>query len=156
MSDIDKLCEALKEKKTVFSQYEEATLAMLSCEVDDVEQYIIQRDTLTIKGEELNNKIAKICDMHPDKERLIATTRALIDYDKVPQEYHELYEKAQAIRSIGNRVLENDKKVMERMKVWQKNALSNIKQNQNMPKIKKYLTDLTEKKSTGMLRDQKI
>ncbi len=156
MNDIDKLCEVLKEKKAVFTQYEEATMAMLSCEVDDVEQYIIQRDTLAIKGEELNNRIAKVCDMHPDKERLIATTNALINYDKVPQEYHELYEKAQAIRSIGNRVLESDKKVMERMAMWQKNALKSIKQNQNMPKIKKYLTDLTEKKSSGMLRDQKI
>ena len=156
MNSIDTVCALLAEKKNLFLQVEKTTLAILDSDADSAEQYIIQRDMLATEIEALNETIARECDKTPDCEGLISAAYARQEFAKVPSEYQCVYYAAQDVRSVGNRILESEKQVLEKLTFWRDEALNAIKQNQNMPKIKKYLTDLSAVPPGGELRNEKV
>lgn len=155
MDTISELCTLLEAKKELFLRYEEVTLAMLDCGMDDVEHYITERDKIATDVEAVVEEMARLCAEEPGGHQMLEASEARVDFAKVPSEYHCLYYGGQAVRSIISRIMESDKQVVERLRVWRDEALEAIRQNQNMPKIKKYLTDLTDTKSESSLTNNK-
>lgn len=152
---IGKLCSLLEEKKELFLQYEEATLAMLGCEADAMEQYIIRRDELANRIDDKNQEIARVCEEHPSREMLLAASEAKMEFAGVPSEYQCVFYGGQAVQSVISRIVQSDAQVVGRMEILKGQALEHVRQNKDVPKIKKYLTDLTEQPQQGALRSGK-
>lgn len=142
MDTITRLCSLLEEEKQRFLEYEEATLALLDCETDAAENYITQRGTLANEIDALIEEMARLCDAEPAGEVLLAAAKGSIDFARVPAEFHCVFYAGQAVRSVIHRITQTEKQAMERLEALREEALSHIRQNQNLPKIKKYLTDL--------------
>lgn len=155
MDTITAVCSLLEEKKKQLLNYEEATLAMLSCDADDVEHYIIERSKLAIAVDELGDEIARLCDGEAAGVVLLETAQGKMTFEKVPSEYQCVFYGAQGVSSVVNRIKESDKQVVERLELLRDEARQAIRQNQNLPKIKKYLTDLTDKSADGGLTSGK-
>ncbi len=149
------LCRLIEAKKEKFLKYEQATLSMLDCGVDDVEHYIIQRANLANEIDEMAEGIARLCDDCPDKELLMNTALAKVSFERVPGEYHCVYYAAQGVQSVANRIAQTEKQVVARLQGLREDSLKSIREKQNLPKIKKYLTDLTPRTSVRPLMTDK-
>lgn len=150
---IDALCDLLEQQKEDFLAYEEATLALLESEPDDAEQYITQRAQLANAIDERTEEMARLCATQPGGDWLLQTALGKTEFGQVPGEYHRVFYAAQAVQSVASRIAQTDSQVLERLGRLRDEALASIRQNQNLPKIKKYLEDLSE--TPGSLRDSK-
>lgn len=155
MDTINQLSCLLEEKKEKFQMYETQTLALLSCELEDMEQYIINRDALATEIDELSEEMARICSDMPGGDLLMDILQTKVNFENVPDEYHPLFYSAQAVRSTVNRIAQTERQAVERMELFRSQALEQVKQNKDMPKIKKYLTDLTDTTPQGSFKDEK-
>lgn len=86
---------------------------------------------------------------------LLDAAHARVDFAKVSGEFQCVFYGGQAVRSVISRIAETEKQAMEHLKVLRAKALENVRQNKEIPKIKKYLTDLTEPPIQGSLRNEK-
>lgn len=152
MTEISRLLDEIKKQ---FLEYEKATIALLECEVDDVEHYITVRSEIAIEVDELREELAKICRNEDGGEVLYKAAMANIDFERVPSEYQSIFYEGQAVRSVMHRVSMTEKQVIARMERLRSEALEHIRQNQNMPKIKRYLEDLSGGTIVGGLKDSK-
>ncbi|MDL2327156.1 hypothetical protein LJC64_00640 [Ruminococcaceae bacterium OttesenSCG-928-A11] len=152
---VGKLCTLLDKENDLFLEYEQATLAALDCPADDVEHYITLRGAKANEIDGLREEITAVCGQMPDAPVLLECTRASLPFDKVPAGYQPVFYAGQNLRSVINRITQSDQQVMQRLERLRDEALDGIKQNQNMPKIRKYLTDLTDVPHQP-LRDSKV
>ncbi len=134
--------QLLEEKKAKFLEYEEATRAMLTCDADSVEHYITLRGSLANEIDQINEQIGRASDEAANGNLLLDTAMTRVNFEHIPPEYKPIFEEAQAVGSVAFRIQELDKQVMERLAQLREEAREGIRQNQNLPKIKKYLTDL--------------
>ena len=155
MDTVTRLCSLLEEEKQQFLEYEQATLALLDCDADAAEQYITQRGALANQIDALIEEMARLCDGEPSGEVLLQAAKGSIDFERVPSEYHCVFYAGQAVRSVIHRIGQTEKQAMERLETMREDALSQIRRNQNLPKIKKYLTDLGSGQGEVSLTDGK-
>lgn len=153
---ITTLCTLLEEKKDLFLEYEKATQDLLSCDVDSAEHYITQRDKLANEIDEISEKTARICADYPAGDLLLDAANARVDFARVPGEYQCVFYGGQAVRSVVSRISETEKQALEHLRQLRNEALEGVKMNKEVPKIKKYLTGLTEQPQQGGLRDKKV
>ncbi len=142
MDTVARLCSLLEEEKQCFMAYEQATLALLSCEADAAEQYIIQRGELANQVDTLIEDMARLCDGEPAGDVLLAAAKGNIDFARVPSEHQPVFYAGQAVRSVIHRITQTEQQAEARLQALRRQALERIKQNQNLPKIKRYLSDL--------------
>ncbi len=142
MDTVARLCSLLEDEKQCFMQYEEATQALLDCEADAAEQYIIQRGMLANQVDALIEDMARLCDAEPAGEVLLAAAKGGIEFARVPGEYQCVFYAGQAVRSVIYRIGQTEQQAMARLEALREQALMRIRQNQNLPKIKKYLSGL--------------
>lgn len=140
---VNSACNILSEQEGLFARYETATLALLDCAPEDASHYITERDRLANRIDELNEQLAKLCAETPNGELLMAAAKGRVPFEKVPSEYQPVFYAGQAVRSVGARIAETNKQVLERMERLRDEAGEYMKQNQNLPKIKRYLDGLT-------------
>lgn len=155
MDRIIQLCTLLEKKIDLFSEYEKDTLELIKCEPEDMEHYTIHREALANEIDDLQEEIGRLCDADPNAKLLYDTTNAKLPYSQVPPEWHPVFERAQNMLSVISRIQQSDKQIIERMEKIREDAQDKIKQNQHMPKIKKYLTDLSTKPEEGTFRSGK-
>ncbi len=155
MDSITKLCTLLEEKKKLFLDYEKATLGLLDCNADSAEQYIIEREHLAIEIDGINEKIAREASEMPAPQLVRDAAAASIDFEKVPSEYHCIFYAGQAVRSVISRVIVSDGQAKEYLERLRGQALESVKQNKQLPRIKRYISDLAAQPQTGSLRDKK-
>lgn len=156
MDKIAQLCSLLEEKKALFEKYETATLSILESGADDAEKYIMERSEIANNIDETSEKIAWLCDEEPNSAVLLKITKAEIEFEKVPSEYQCVYYGGQAVRSVVARIMASEQQVLERLEKLRDEAKENIRNHQNLPKIKKYLTSLTPTGDVLNLRDEKV
>lgn len=149
MDTIGCIGKLLEEKNTKFLAYEQATLEMLHCDVDAIENYIIKRGELANEIDACTEEIGRVCDKEPNGKLLFQAALAQINYEMVPPDMYPLYELGQQILGVASRVRTSDGQVLERLETLKQDALAKIKENQNLPKIKKYLVDLGENTASG-------
>lgn len=134
----------LEQKKEKFTAYEAATKALLTCEQDSAEHYIIERGALATEIDNLNEEIGRLCDKREDSILAVQVVAAQCNFEHVPQDLQLVYEKAQAVRGVMARIVDMEPLVLQRMDKFQLENKELIRQNHNLPKIKKYLNDLSE------------
>lgn len=150
------LCGLLEQKKGLFLEYEQATLALLDCAPEDAEKYIILRGQKATEIDELTETIARLCSQAPDPAVLLEAAGGKVDFERVPSEYHPVFYAAQGVFSVIHRIRQSDIQAMGRLAKLRDEAREAIRQNQNLPKIKKYLTDLTNAGPPASLKDEKV
>lgn len=155
MDKITALCQLLEEKKEKLLAYEVATLALLQCDADDAEHYIIQRGEIANEVDALGEEMARLCDGEPARQLMLDAANVRVDFSGVPSEYQCIYYAGQAVRSVASRIMESDKQVMERLQALRDEAREMLRQNENLPKIKQYLSNLGDKPTELGLTDEK-
>jgi hypothetical protein len=157
MDMVANLCALLDRKKALFSEYERATLALLDCAFDDAEHYITERGRIATEIDGVVDEIEQGCGQLPDAAVLLACVTARIGFDHVPGGYQCVYYSGQAVNSVIQRIAHTEEQVMERLKRLRGEALDSIRQNRDLPKIRKDLADLTEASGGGLsLTDSKV
>lgn len=156
MDTITQLCNLLDEKRDLFEQYEAATLALLSCEADAVGDYITQRAGLANQIEDLNEQLGRLCDGRADRQVMLDAASARVDFANVPSEYQCVYYAGQAVRSVTGRIATSEQQAVERLEALRADALEHVRQNQNVAKIHKYMTDLNAHAGETNLKDSKV
>ena len=152
---VEKLCVLLTEKKELFLQYEEATLALLSCEVEAMPQYITRREALTNEVDEKSSAMEALCAESPEQEQqLREAAEARADFADVPVALRDVFYKGQELRSVVSRLQQSNVQVMERMQMLRAEALENVRQNKDVAKIRKYLDDLNTQPEQGGLHSE--
>lgn len=126
-------------------EYEQATMALLDCEADTAEHYITQRGEFANEIDELNQQIGRLCDEMPNGKLVMGAVQASAAHDTLPPEYYPLFDVGQATRTVAYRIAQSNERVVERLSYLQDEAKDKIRQNQHLPVIKKYLTDLSGK-----------
>ena len=144
MDDIARLCALLEEKKNKMLEYEQATLAMLECPPDDIDQYITRRGMIANSVDEIREEMGRLADSAPGGGQMLQAADARLAFETVPSEYQCLYYAGQAVRSVASRVRETERQVLDRIEKLRDEALTNVRQAQNLPKIRRYLTNLTD------------
>jgi hypothetical protein len=155
MDIVTNLCTLLDCKKELFSKYEQATLALLDCAVDDAEHYITERGRIATEIDGVVDEIEQGCGQLPDAAVLLACVTARIEFDRVPGGYQCIYYSGQAVNSVIQRIARTEEQVTERLRRLRGEALDGIRQNRDLPRIRKYLTDLTEIPGGSSLTDSK-
>ncbi len=153
---VTKLCSLLEEKKGRFLMYEKATLDLLICDAEDIEKYITKRSELATEIEGIDEELLRTYSSADNAVLLEKIVKARMDFEQVPSEYQMVFYASQAVRSVAGRIQQSDKQVVERLQKLRVQALESVKKNQNLPKIKKYLTDLSELPAQGSLRNKKV
>lgn len=124
--------------------YEEATEELLVCDADSAEYYITERGRLASEIDDLTEEIGRVCDGAEGGDVLFKAATMRIGYDDMPPEMRPAYDLCQQTRTIIYRISELEPRVLARMEAFREEARDYMKNNQNVPKIKKYLTDLGE------------
>lgn len=155
MDIIKQVCALLQEKLELFLQYKAATENLQTCKADFAEQYITQRQELANKIDAKNEEIAKMCELEPASQLLFAAANAQTNFDGLPNEYQAVFYKGQEVQSVIGQILQSEKRAEENLQSLKAQALEGIRQNKDVPKIKKYLSDLTQPMPQGGLRDEK-
>ena len=155
MDVIGQVCILLEKKKEQFNEYERCTLEMLHCEADDVENYITQRGAIANEIDEITEEIGRICDNFPGGALLFETASAKVNFEDIPPEFGPVFEAGQQVRSVAYRISESEKQALERLTSLKEEARAKIRENQNLPRIKKYLSDLGDQPTDGNLTSGK-
>lgn len=155
LDTVGTICVLLDKRGKLFLEYEDLTQELLKCDVDDVEYYITQRNTLANAIDEVAEEIGRVCDAAPGGKVLFDAANARINFDSVPSELLPVFELGQNVRGIIARIGQTNQQVLERLQMFQNEARDKIRQSQNVPKIKKYLTDLGEKEGENSFTNNK-
>lgn len=129
---------------------------MLACPAEDVEHYIMQRGELANGIDGLNEEIGRLCDEAPDGTPLRDAADGLIEFGRVPSEYHCIYYSGQSVRSVMERIKNAETQVRGRLEKLREEARQHLKDNQALPQIKKYLATVGEGPVGGALKDEKV
>ncbi len=152
---VKEICKLLEKKKQLFLEYEKATKTLLECDADAAEHYITQRSELATKVDEVTEEIGRICDKEDYSQLLMKIAAGQSNYEDVPSEYREIFAQAQEVQGIVYRISTTEPQVMQRLENLRGEAEVKIRENQHLPKIKKYLTDLNQQPGTGAIKDGK-
>ncbi len=156
MDIIQNICHLLNDKKDKFSEYEKLTIEMLHCNVDDLGNYITKRSKLANEIDEISAKIETLCLKEPKGDVYAKVSYAQLSFENVPVELQPMFELGQQVRGTMARILKLEPQVIQRLEGLKREAFQKIKENHNLPKIKKYLTNLGEQPSSGHFTSTKI
>ncbi len=156
MDIVATICTLLEKKKEKFSEYEQATQNMLHCELDDLGNYITKRSVLANEIDKITAEIEQLCLKNPKGDLYAKISYAHVNFDMVPPALHPMFELGQQVRSIIARIHKLEPQVMQRLEGQKKEAFQKVKENHNLPKIKKYLSNLGDQPSTGRFTSTKV
>lgn len=156
MDIISEVCRLLEERKELFLQYEEITVEMLDCPTEEAEQHMARRAELAVQIDENIEQASSVCGDAPDRRIILDAAGGNVEFAKVPSEYQCVFYSGQGVRSVVSRIMESEKQVRVRLEKLRDEAREHLKQHQDVPVLKKYLVDLGEKPTGGMLTDEKV
>lgn len=155
MDIIGELCTLVERKKDLFCEYEEATLALLDCAPDDAEHYITLRGAKANELEAVQDEIELLCGAQPDAPVLLDCVFARLEFARVPSAYQCVYYSGQSVNSVIGRIQRTEEQVTARLGKLRDEAMAAIRQSRDLPKIRKYLSGLTEQPGGRSLTDNK-
>lgn len=130
MKNIDALCQCLEKKADCFREYDDATEKLLSVDVDEMENQMNRRQKLIAKIDYLDAKLREIAqkmdglsDAAWDAVRL---QKAKCD---IPEELWPVFEKAQEVYAIANRVRLKEPLAVDRIEEELERLTEKIKEN---------------------------
>lgn len=130
----------LTKKQSLFLEFERYTNLLAVCDVDDMDNYITKRANLAI---EIENVTVQISDI-TKTTTVTPSANAILDnsccFSEVPLEWQEVFLESQKIQGIISRCIEVNFQALERMTEVRDQLKELIAQNNNTPRIIKYIS----------------
>ena len=112
--------EKIKEKLLVFEQ---ETIEIMGCDIDDIEEHSANRVKITKELDKCFDMIELLCsEMGSDGDRVRRLIRSSRDLTETAQDEEAIYFKMQQIISLLNRIKDSDVQAIDRIDL-EKNAL---------------------------------
>lgn len=128
MTNLPQIQEALQKKQQTLMQFEEATLRMLSCSVQQLEELVEERQKLLLEIDGLEKKLNALCQADSDREQLLSAIAGQGDAGGFSERLQPLYEEGTKIRAVFSRLRQSDQQAQLRLKTEQNRILKKIKQ----------------------------
>ena len=137
---VQNILSLLTKKQSLFLEFERYTNLLLVCDVDDMDNYIIKRANL---ANEIDNVTVQISDL-TKTATVIPSANAILDnscsFSEVPLQWQEVFIESQKIYGIVSRCIEANLQALERMTEVRDHLKELIAQNNNTPRIIKYIS----------------
>lgn len=130
----------LIKKQALFLEFEHYTNLLLVCDVDDMDNYITKRANL---ANEIDNVTVQISDL-TKMATVTPSANAILDnscsFSEVPLQWQAVFIESQKIHGIVSRCIEANLQALERMTEVRDHLKELIVQNNNTPRIIKYIS----------------
>ena len=123
---INKLYELLQQKEKLFIEYEKESLALLDCDIDDMEKHINNRGNISENIDD-NEEQIKIISNNYEYGFIKPVLNNLCDRNKLSLTHTKVFDKSQKIFSIVNRISRINREIEQRIIVEQEALLDEIK-----------------------------
>ena len=123
---INKLYELLQQKEKLFIEYEKESLALLDCDIDDMEKHINNRGNISENIDD-NEEQIKIISNNYEYGFIKPVLNNLCDRNTLSLTHTKVFDKSQKIFSIVNRISRINSEIEQRIIVEQEALLDEIK-----------------------------
>lgn len=123
---LHEVIELITAKKNCFLEYEALTQKLLDCSVEEIEALVDGRAELIAKVDELNEKIAQLCDQHDDSPMLREAIKNSCAYGELGSELRAVFTHSQEVYGVINRIQNIDPLAASRMESLKREMLENI------------------------------
>lgn len=137
------ICSLMEQKKHMFELYEIATDSILDCETENIENYIIKRTELAIDIDRVSYNINNIVQSSTNSCDIVNAIFNKCSRGDLPQVITPIFDKAQEIFSIINRISNKNKALLVYMENTKQSFREKIKENNFAPKINSYLNSFS-------------
>ncbi|MBE6836702.1 MAG: hypothetical protein E7509_01705 [Ruminococcus sp.] len=128
MKNFDEIYEIHKTIKSNFLALEQETVAILSCDADDIEGHTLARVEYLEMNKKLYEEIFDFCKTYEKGEALEGAVKNTAMRDELPEEIQEIFDRFSQVYAIINRVVNVDKQVTERIEREQNKIIKQIKE----------------------------
>lgn len=136
------ICELLTQKKELFIAYAQATEAMLTCEIEHLEQYITKRSELIALIGEIDRNVEALCAQTADHAMTRAAINNSAEYDALPEELRAVFHAGQEVLGVVQSVINNEEAVRVHLLALRDDCEKNIRRVSKAPKVTQYLRAL--------------
>lgn len=128
MDTMNELCEMLAKKKEIFLQYEKDTDALLSCEIEEVEAHIKNREKLSEEVDRIDAALDRLAADSAENQTVVRQAlKNQCGRNQLPAALWPVFDSAQQIFSIMHRIQQIESRAEERIKFEQEILLEKIK-----------------------------
>ena len=117
--------QKFSELTALLLEYEKATLPLITCELDEVSEYIEARGRLMEKLREKNDELTAFCAAQGGQ--LAAAASCSCDRDTLPRELQEIFDARLEVSSVVTRLLSEERQAAERLTHERDGLISKIK-----------------------------
>lgn len=135
---IDKIENFLRTKKKKFTQFEDATEAILNCTIDEIDGFMSKRQAIIQEINKLDEHVHLLSTQLGKEQQVHAVIKNKFIRSEVPLELLNCYDLGQEIFTVINRISKLEPMIVERAEQIKKEAQKNLRKNNNVPKIAKY------------------
>lgn len=126
LNAIQRVIDLLEEKRDYFALYEQASLEMLSCELDGIDEKLEHRAVMIAGIDCLDEQIDEACDK---QELYCQAARAACGRGELPDEWKPVFDRAMQVRAIVSRLPDIDLQIEMRLEQERDLAMEQIKSN---------------------------
>jgi hypothetical protein len=123
---INRLYELLEQKEKLFLEYEKESLALLDCDIDDMEEHINNRGKLSVEIDENEEQIKNISNNY-EYGFIKPVLSNSCDRNQLSLAHIKIFDKSQKIFSIVNRISRINCEIEQRIILEQEALLEEIK-----------------------------
>lgn len=127
MKNFEEIFEIQKNVKSNFLALEQETVAILSCDADDIEGHTVARVEYLEKNKELYEEIFDFCKTYEQGYALEMAVKNTAMREELPDNLKEVFDRFSQVYAIVNRVVNVDKQVTERIEREQNKIVKQIK-----------------------------
>ena len=156
MSIYDSIEALLQEKKTAFLAYEQATDGLIMSNADTAPAFMQRRQELMDQISEIDDRIAALCFDADDGKLIALAVKNKCDRAQLPKEICPLFDLAQQIFAVINRIRQMEPQALDRMIIEKEALLAKIKDtNQGVgAKASRYYNSGFHTSDTGFLQSK--
>lgn len=136
MKEFEEIFEICKKVKENFLALEQETVAILSCDADDIEAHTVARIEYLEENKKLYEEIFEFCKTVPNGEAIEGAVKNTADRDALSDEEKDVFDRFSKVYAVVNRVVNVDKQVTERIEREQNKIINQIKMMNAGPEAK--------------------
>ncbi len=139
MTIIAEIIEIIKEKQTLFKEYELLTFNAINAEPSELSEMLEKRMTLIEQIDAKDAKILELAKNYGDVDLLFAVMKNKCNHSETPVDLLPLFDCAQQLFVILNRIMEHEKELVINIESRRKSIRANIKSTNQKSKIASFL-----------------
>lgn len=124
----DRIIQELDKIKDELLKYEQITIDMISCDIDEIEPHSRERMTITGKIDKVFGRIDLLLSEMDGGERVRSIIRSSKDLTEIAPDEEKVYFKTQEIVSLIHRIKDSDVQVIDRIDLEKSGLLDKIKE----------------------------